>query len=348
MMDEKRAIGRRQMLLGGVAVGAAVAAGPAVAQAAVQDVAGVDVAGKSVLITGTSSGFGRLMALDMARGGAKVIASMRNMNGGLRPEAVALRETAASEKLDLHLVDIDVTREEQVVAGVKEAERLAGGALDAVVNNAGIAFGLPVELGDLEATRLIFETNLLGALRVSQAALPAMRARRRGWICTISSQLGRIVIPGVGHYSATKFGVEALFETMAYELAPFGVDVTIIQPGGYPTKVWENGTRNAAAILARAAPELQKAYAEHLAIANRMFGGGGTTDPMDVPRAAREILAMTPGSRPLRRPVHPNTKATDAMNAASAQVQAAVLGNGPFAPWHKAVAGAAPGTASGG
>ncbi len=345
MGKEMGVMGRRQILLGGVAVGAAVAAaaaaaaGPVAAQPDGGAMPAGDIAGKSVLITGTSSGFGRLMALDMARGGAKVIASMRAMDGGRRAEAVSLRDTAASEALDLHLVEIDVTREAEVAAGVKEAERLAGGALDAVINNAGIAFNVPVELGDLEATRLIFETNLFGALRVSQAALPAMRARRKGWICTVSSQLGRMLLPGVGHYSATKFGVEALFETMAYELAPFGVDVTIIQPGGYPTSIWKNGQRNAEVLLARTAPELRSAYADHLAIAARAGGGGGTTDPMDVPHAIRRILAMAPGTRPLRRPVHPNTKATDAMNAASAQVQAAVLGSGPFAPWHKAVTG---------
>lgn len=335
MNDGKSVMGRRQMLLGGVAVGAAVAAAPVVAQADATAVASGDIGGKTVLITGASSGFGRLMALDMARGGAKVIASMRALDGGRRAEAAELRDIATQEKLDLHLVEIDVTSDAQVAAGVKAAERLAGGALDAVINNAGIAFSVPVELGDLEATRLIFETNLFGALRVSQAALPAMRARRKGWVCTVSSQLGRMLIPGVGHYSATKFGVEALFETMAYELAPFGVDVTIIQPGGYPTNIWQNGRRNAETLLARTAPDLQAAYADHLALASR--GGGGTTDPMDVPRAIRAILAMAPGSRPLRRPVHPNTKATDAMNAASAQVQAAVLGSGPYAPWHKAV-----------
>ncbi len=132
--------------------------------------------------------------------------------------------------------------------------------------------------------------------------------------------------------------MEALFETMAYELAPFGVDVTIVQPGGYPTRIWANGERHAASILARAPAEARAAYAPHLEIAGRMFRSGGTTDPMDVPRVIARMLAMPPGTRPLRRAVHPNTAATDAMNAAAAEVQARVLASGPFAGWHARVA----------
>jgi NAD(P)-dependent dehydrogenase (short-subunit alcohol dehydrogenase family) len=172
---------------------------------------------------------------------------------------------------------------------------------------------------------------------MARAALPAMRARKQGLVFNVSSQLGRVLIPGVGHYCGTKFAVEAMFETMAYELAPFGVEVTIIQPGGYPTKIWDSGQRNSDAMLTRADAARKTAYAQHIAMSQGMFGSGGSTDPMDVPRAIAEIIAMPPGGRPLRRPVHPNTRATDALNAAHAQVQAAVMGNGPFAPWHKAV-----------
>lgn len=326
MSDTK--IDRRQLLSGATAL-AAAAATPVLAQG--------NVAGKSVLITGCSSGFGRLTALHLARGGANVIASMRNLQGGKRPEARELADIAAKEKLKLAVVEIDVTDDAQVASGVREAERIAGGALDVLVNNAGIGLAGPVELGDIEATRLIFDTNLFGYLRMARAALPAMRAKKQGLVFNISSQLGRVVIPGVGHYCGTKFGVEAMFETMAYELAPFGVEVTIIQPGGYPTKVWDSGRRNSDAMLARADAERKAAYAQHISMSQGMFGSGGSTDPMDVPRAIAEIIAMPAGSRPLRRPVHPDTRATDALNAAHAQVQAAVMGSGPFAPWHKAV-----------
>ncbi len=321
----------RRALLGGAAVMAAAASAPAAAQDK------LDVAGKSVLITGCSSGFGKLTALHLARHGATVIASMRNYQGGKRKEAQELADIASKEKLKLSVVEIDVLSDALVASGTTAAQKIAGGALDVLVNNAGIGISGPVELLDLQATQLIFDTNLFGYLRVARAVLPAMRAKKAGLVFNVSSQLGRVIIPGVGHYSSTKFGVEAMFEAMAYELAPFGVEVTIIQPGGYPTEVWANGRRLSDAALARTEPERKTAYAPHIAMAEKMFGTGGNTDPMDVARAIGEIIAMPAGSRPLRRPVHPNTKATEALNAAHAQVQAMALGNGPFAPWFKAV-----------
>jgi NAD(P)-dependent dehydrogenase (short-subunit alcohol dehydrogenase family) len=322
-------------LLGGASVLAAAAFAPSArAQGAA---AAADLSGKSVLITGTSSGFGRLTALHLARLGATVIASMRNFHNGERPEARELAQIAKDEKLKLSLIEIDVLDEAQINAGVAQAEEIAGGALDVLVNNAGIGLGGPVELYDMEATRLMFETNLFGYQRMARAVLPKMRAAGAGQIFNVSSQLGRILIPGLGLYCATKFGVEAMFETMAYELAPFGVEVTVIQPGGYPTKIWVNSADNAGALMARASGELKDAYAAHIEMSRAITGGGGDTDPNDVPRAIAEIMAMPAGSRPLRRPVHPNTQATDAANAAMAQIQARVLGGGSFASWHAAV-----------
>lgn len=293
--------------------------------------------GKSVLITGTSSGFGRLTALHLARLGATVIASMRNHDGGKRPEARELNDIAQNESLDLHVVEIDVLDDTLVASGVAQAEAIAGGALDVLVNNAGIGMAGPVEINDMEATRLIFETNLYGYLRMARAVLPKMRDRGEGQIFNVSSQLGRLLIPNLGMYCATKFGVEAMFETMAYELAPFGVEVTIIQPGGYPTKIWESGAKNAEKLLARVSNERKEAYAAHLQIAEGIFNSGGSTDPNDVPRAIAEIIAMPAGSRPLRKPVHPNTRATDAANAAMAQIQANILSGSVYKSWHDAV-----------
>lgn len=322
---------RRDLLKKAGLVMASVAAAPALADKS------PDLTGKAVLITGTSSGFGHLAALHLARLGATVFATMRNMQGGSRPEAVALTKAAREERLALHLIEIDVTDARQVSEGVNRAIEIAGRALDAVVANAGIAHNGPVELADDVAVAEIFEINVMGALRTARAALPAMRARRSGLLIPISSQLGRIILPGVGSYCGTKFALEAQFEAMAYELAPFGVEVTIIQPGGYPTRIWDNSRKRTEAMLERATPEARAAYAEHLAIAAKMFGGGGSTDPMDVPRAIAGLLAMPAGTRPLRRPVHPNTAASDAANAALAGIQAQVMGAGPFAPWLRAV-----------
>ncbi|WP_425410270.1 SDR family oxidoreductase [Hyphococcus sp.] len=326
---------RRTLLAGGSALAAASILPKS---AGAQDGAGArPLEGKSALITGTSSGFGHLSALHLARLGATVIASMRNLDGGARPEAKTLADHAAHEDLDLHVVEIDVLDEELIAAGVAQAEDIAGGALDVLVNNAGIGMGGPVEINDDEATRLIFETNLFGYLRMARAVLPKMRERGAGQIFNVSSQLGRILIPGLGMYQATKFGVEAMFETMAYELAPFGVEVTIIQPGGYPTEIWSNGRRYSDALLARVDASRKDAYNAHIQMANGTMSGDYQTDPNDVPRAIAEIIAMPAGTRPLRRPVHPNTQATDAANAAMAQIQSGVLGSGPYKSWHDAV-----------
>ncbi len=326
----------RRTLLAGASL--LVASGPALSGQAT-DSPKIDFSGKSVLITGTSSGFGYLSALYLGRLGATVIASMRNLDKGKRPEAKKMMAIAEKEELDLHIVEIDVTNDKQVRKGVKQAEKIAGGALDVLINNAGIGLAGPVEINDVEASQLIFETNLFGYQRMARAVLPKMRAAERGQIFNVSSQLGRILLPNLGMYCATKFAVEAMFETMAYELAPFGVDITIIQPGGYPTKIWDNGLVYYNDLIERVGDERKEAYKAHLTMAEGFFSGGGSTDPMDIPRAIAEIMAMPRGSRPLRKPVHPNTAGSDAANAAMAKIQASVLGGGPYSKWHKRVAG---------
>lgn len=332
-MSRKNSSPTRRELIG--AAGAIVAAGASITAANAQ--ATLNLEGKSALITGTSSGFGRLTTLHLARNGANVIASMRHLRGGKRQEAQELADIAASEKLKISLVEIDVMDPALVKSGVAKAQTTAGGALDLLLNNAGIGIGGPIEINDEEAVFNQFNTNILGYHRMARAVLPAMRAKREGLIVNISSQLGRIIIPNIGVYCSTKFAVEAMFEAMAYELAPFGVEVTIIQPGGYPTKIWDNGRRYAEELLARTDDERKEAYAGHLEMARGLMSGEYTTDPMDVPRAIGEIFAMPPGKRPLRRPVHPNTQGTTAANVAMAQIEAGALSGGAYKDWHAAV-----------
>jgi NAD(P)-dependent dehydrogenase (short-subunit alcohol dehydrogenase family) len=319
-------INRRQMLVAGAATGIALTACQSVAAQG-----DVDLTGKSILITGCSSGFGYLGALHYAEQGAKVFATMRNMP---RPEADQLK-AAAKDGADLTVLELDVLSDESVAKAVAEAERLNGGALDVIVNNAGIGTGAPVELQDIEATQLLFETNTVGPHRVARAALPMMRAKKAGLIVNISSQLGRVMVPGMGLYSSTKFALESMSEQMAYELVPHGVDVTVVQPGGYPTKIWDNGNKLTAPMLERASEERKAAYPE--LVAGALRDGGGSTDPMDVPRAIAGLIAMGPGKRPLRVPVHPGRKPQMAINEVSAQTQVAMLGNSPFGPWIKDV-----------
>ncbi len=292
------------------------------------------LAGKSVLITGASSGFGYLGALHYARLGAKVIASMRNLP---RKEADQLKAEAAKEKLDIHIIQIDVTSDEQVAKGVSEAEKIAGGPLDILVNNAGVGYAGPIELQDMEATRLIFDTNVFGPHRMARAVLPGMRKAKRGLIFNVSSQLGRVIVPSAGHYSPTKFALEAMSEAMAYELVPHNIEVCVIQPGGYPTKVWVNRNVLAKQLKDRLTAEEAAAYPALVSRMGMEDGSGRSADPLDVPRAIAEIAAMPAGTRPLRRAVHPGPKPQEAINRVSAETQLAMLGNSPVRPWVKAV-----------
>ena len=322
----------RRTLLAGVAATGAIAATATLAQ---EDTikSTPNLKGKSVLITGCSSGFGRLAAESYARAGAKVFATMRNLP---RKEAEELRILALKEKLDLQVIEIDVTSDEQVTNGVNEALTAAGGTLDVLINNAGISYAGPVEIQDMAATQHMFETNVFGPHRMARAVLPAMRKAKSGLIINVSSQLGKVIVPAYGQYSPTKFALEAMSESLAYELVPHGIDVTIIQPGGYPTMIWKNSNTNAQALLARAEEKHTDGYKELVARLGQRTGGG-TTDPMDVPNAMAEVIAMPAGTRPLRRAVHPGGKPQLPLNELTAKVQTDWLGASPYGPWIKAV-----------
>jgi NAD(P)-dependent dehydrogenase (short-subunit alcohol dehydrogenase family) len=318
----------RRALVAGAGLAATIGA---VAMA--QQAKGPDLTGVSILVTGASSGFGRLSAEHFARLGAKVFATMRNLP---RTQADELRAIAARDKLDIDIIEIDVTSNDQVASGVARALSANGGRLDVLVNNAGIGISGPVELQDMEATQLAFETNVFGCHRMARAVLPAMRAAKKGAIFSISSQLGRLIVPGAGHYSATKFALEAMSEQLAYELVPHGIDVTIIQPGAYPTNVWRNRNVYTGLLRDRAPKPLIEAYPALAAQMGREDGSGRDTDPMDVPRAIADIIAMPAGARPLRKAVHPTFRPQESVNAAMAEAQRRFLGATPFGPWVRA------------
>lgn len=324
-------INRRTLLAGAAATGA-LAATAGLAQ---EDklVTTPDLTGKSILITGCSTGFGRLAAEHFARLGAKVFATMRRTP---RPEAEELMALAKSEGLDISVLRLDVLYQYEIDDAVAYAQEQSGGAIDVLINNAGISYGGPIEIQDMEATQLTFDTNVFGPHRMARAVLPAMRNAKSGLIINVSSQLGRVIAPSYGQYSPTKFALEAMSEGMAYELVPHGVDVTVIQPGGYPTMIWSNSNKNSIDLLERSDDTHTSGYP---ALVERLGKrtGGGSTDPMDVPRAMAKVIAMAPGTRPLRVPVHPGAKPQIAINELTAKVQTEWLGASPFGPWIKAV-----------
>lgn len=188
-----------------------------------------------VLITGCSSGIGLETALAFARRGDVVYASMRN------PEkANRLLARAEKENLAVEVVTVDVTDDGSVADAVAAIERQHG-ALDVVVNNAGVGFSGPVETIDIDKARAIVETNFWGAVRVIRAALPKMRERESGVIVNVSSVGGRV--PGVPYqsfYSASKHAVGAFSEALQFEVAPVGVRVVCIEPGFFNTEIFAN------------------------------------------------------------------------------------------------------------
>lgn len=323
---------RRTLLASAAATGAMAAS----ASFAHPDVAGVtpDLSGKAVIITGCSSGFGRLGAEHYARLGARVFATMRNLP---RAEADQLRDLAIADGLDIHVLEIDVLSDAQVAAGVAEAERINGGPLDVLVNNAGIGISGPLEVQDMEATRLIFDTNVFGCHRMVRAVLPGMRAKGGGQIFQISSQLGRVIVPYSGHYSPTKFALEAMGEALAYELVPHNIDVTIIEPGGYPTKVWVNRNVYTQALKERAIDLHTDGYPQVVARMGTEDGSGRSADPMDIPHAIAKTIAMPSGTRPLRMPVSGGPVPQVALNQATAQTQMTWLGESRIGPMIRAV-----------
>ena len=316
----------RRTLLAGAAATGALAATATRAQPDTVEASPPDLGGRAILITGTSSGFGRLGAQYYAERGAKVFATMRNIP---RPEAEELRQLAADERLDLHVIEIDVLSDEQVTSGVAEAERINGRPIDVLVNNAGIGISGPAEVQDMEATMLAFDTNVFGYHRMARAVLPGMRAQKSGQIFQISSQLGRVIVPYGGHYSATKFAVEAMGEQLAYELVPHDIEVTIIEPGGYPTEVWVNRNIYTGALRERAADRHTDGYPQVVAAMGTEDGSGRSADPMDVPRAIARTIALPAGTRPLRLPVSGGAIPQTAINEVAARTQVEWLGRSP-------------------
>jgi NAD(P)-dependent dehydrogenase (short-subunit alcohol dehydrogenase family) len=202
-----------------------------------------DGAAPVVLITGCSSGIGLLTAVRFARAGFRVFASMRDPARG-----AALVEQAAKEGWWLRTPALDVTRDESVTAAVTALLQETQGRIDVLVNNAGYLVIGPVEETSPDELRAQLDTNVIGVLRTLRAVLPVMRAQRRGAVVNISSVLGRVVVPANGIYQTSKWALEALTETLRYELRPFGIRVTCVEPGPFKTEIRQNQVRTGLAL----------------------------------------------------------------------------------------------------
>jgi NADP-dependent 3-hydroxy acid dehydrogenase YdfG len=174
---------------------------------------------KAVLITGCSSGIGGATARRLASHGWSVYASARRL------ESIESLKDAGCK-----LLQLDVTDEQSMRAAVETVKR-EHGAVGVLVNNAGYSQGGPVEQVPMEAVRRQFETNVFGAIALTQLVLPAMRKQHWGKIVNIGSMGGRLTFPGGGLYHATKYSLEAISDALRFEVKGFGVDVTLVEPG---------------------------------------------------------------------------------------------------------------------
>jgi len=177
------------------------------------------------LVTGANSGIGRAVALRLAAEGHEVYGAMRDLGRGEK-----LAQLAEAADVVVHPVELDVTDDASVRQGVDEVIEAAG-RVDVLVNNAGIGWNATTEDVDIDMAKVVFETNFWGVIRCTQAVLPAMRQRGDGHIVNVSSIAGRIAAIGQVVYSSSKWAVEALSESLAQEAAPFGIRVSVIEPG---------------------------------------------------------------------------------------------------------------------
>ena len=184
---------------------------------------------KVVLITGASSGFGKLTSELLASNGYKVYAGVRDVNGKNSKSAIAL----ASQE-NIIVIELDVTKSQSVQDAVNRIKSETG-RVDVLINSAGIAgIGL-TEFFDTDKVSQLFHTNVIGVHNLTKEVLPIMRNQKCGLIISVSSLMGRMVLPTWGVYSATKFALEAMAESWRYELAHLGIDSIIIEPGAFPT-----------------------------------------------------------------------------------------------------------------
>jgi NAD(P)-dependent dehydrogenase (short-subunit alcohol dehydrogenase family) len=251
---------------------------------------------KKILITGASSGFGKLTTLTLLKDGHKVAASMRGANSKNKSVADELKKAGA------RIVEIDVTDDVSVNNGVGKAINELGG-LDVVVNNAGVGVLGLQETFTLDDMKKVFDINVFGIQRINRAALPHLREQKSGLIIFISSLLGRISLPFYGPYQSTKWAVEAMAENYRVELSGFGIECCIVEPGDYPTTFMHNlveptdsSRDNAYGPLAQA-PKAMFDNFENVLKQNKQ------QDPQNVANKIAELIDTPAGQRNFRTAV---------------------------------------------
>ncbi|MFO7764107.1 MAG: SDR family oxidoreductase [Wenzhouxiangellaceae bacterium] len=198
----------------------------------------------TIVITGCSSGFGKQLAMQLARRGDRVYATMRATQGRNAVAAKELTNAAESEDIDLRVLDLDVASSESVNAAA-EAILAESGAPDVVVNNAGVMYVGLTEAFTAEELATQLDVNVVGIQRMNRAFLPAMRQGGQGLIVNLSSIAGRFGVPFFGVYHASKWAVEGYSMALRRELACCGIDVVVVEPGPFATELFTTSPRPA-------------------------------------------------------------------------------------------------------
>jgi NAD(P)-dependent dehydrogenase (short-subunit alcohol dehydrogenase family) len=253
---------------------------------------------RTALVTGASSGIGEQTALALQGAGFSVYAAARRVE--------RMQHLAAD---GVRILAMDVTDHESMAAGIEQIDAEAGG-VDVLVNNAGYGSYGAIEDVPMDEARAQFEVNVFGAAELVRMVLPHMRSKRAGTIVNISSMGGKITTPLGGWYHATKFALEALSDCLRLELAPFGIDVVVIEPGSIDTE-WGQ----IAADKLRASSGSGPYAAQASAMARALSRGGEHKSPPSV--VADAVLRAVNASRPRTRyPVGANAKMAVVLRAA--------------------------------
>jgi NAD(P)-dependent dehydrogenase (short-subunit alcohol dehydrogenase family) len=245
---------------------------------------------ETVLITGAGSGFGLLASIECARRGLRVFASMRDLG-----KAARLDEAAAKAQISIEKVRLDVTQAQSIADAVGEVVKQTG-RIDVLVNNAGFGMAGALEDLTLDELREQLETNFFGVAALTKAVLPAMRERRHGRIINVSSMGGRFATPGFSAYCASKFAVEGLSESLRHELRPFGIWVSLVEPGMFKTDIFDKNRRVAKRAFDPASPYY--AFTKQMESVAEKLLARSKADPEDVARViARAATVKRPRLR---------------------------------------------------
>ncbi|WP_019656665.1 SDR family oxidoreductase [Variovorax atrisoli] len=253
-----------------------------------------------VLVTGAGSGIGKLTALSLAEAGHVVYASMRDIAGRNNARAAELRALAAQKKLQLHPLELDVLSQESADAAAATIVREQG-HLDVVMHNAGHLVVGPTEAFTPQEIAKVFDTNVLGAQRVNRAVLPYLRAQESGLMLWISSTTTKGGFPPfMGPYGAAKAAMDSLAVTLAYEIARFGIETSIVVPGAFTkgTDHFPSAGRPADAAIAAAYARYDGLMDQIGARLSALMPDGA--DPQAVADEIVRIVGMPVGTRPMR------------------------------------------------